>query len=66
MVCGISCYKESNLTSICLQDRVNQIQSDLDELVTDLNVNCKQYGLRAKPTSLVELPFGKWKINMHM
>ncbi|KMZ57735.1 hypothetical protein ZOSMA_82G00500 [Zostera marina] len=41
-----------------LQDRVNQIQSDLDELVTDLNANCKQYGLRAKPTSLVELPFG--------
>ncbi|ONK64215.1 uncharacterized protein A4U43_C07F23330 [Asparagus officinalis] len=41
-----------------LQDRVDKIQSDLEELVKTLNERCKQYGLRAKPTSLVELPFG--------
>lgn len=41
-----------------LQDHANQIQSDLEELVKTLNERCKQYGLRAKPTSLVELPFG--------
>ncbi|XP_016191041.1 epidermal growth factor receptor substrate 15-like 1 isoform X4 [Arachis ipaensis] len=34
------------------------IQSDLDELVKSLNNRCKKYGLRAKPTTLVELPFG--------
>ena len=37
---------------------MNRIQSDLEELVKTLNERCKQYGLRAKPTSLVELPFG--------
>ncbi|OMO55687.1 hypothetical protein CCACVL1_27087 [Corchorus capsularis] len=41
-----------------LQDRANQIQSGLEELVKSVNERCKQYGLRAKPTSLVELPFG--------
>ncbi|GMJ07858.1 Arabidopsis thaliana EH domain containing protein 2 [Hibiscus trionum] len=41
-----------------LQERTNQIQSSLEELVKSLNERCKQYGLRAKPTSLVELPFG--------
>ncbi|KAJ0966763.1 hypothetical protein J5N97_023680 [Dioscorea zingiberensis] len=41
-----------------LQGRANQIQSDLEELVKTLNERCKQYGLRAKPTSLIELPFG--------
>ncbi|KAJ6840453.1 epidermal growth factor receptor substrate 15-like [Iris pallida] len=41
-----------------LKDRADQIQSELDELVKTLNERCKQYGLRAKPTSLVELPFG--------
>ncbi|KAK8606702.1 hypothetical protein V6N13_052464 [Hibiscus sabdariffa] len=41
-----------------LQERANQIQSSLEELVKSLNERCKQYGLRAKPTSLVELPFG--------
>ncbi|KAK6922497.1 EH domain [Dillenia turbinata] len=41
-----------------LQNRVNGIQSDLEELVKSLNDRCKKYGLRAKPTSLVELPFG--------
>lgn len=41
-----------------LQDRVDHIQSDLDELVKALNERCKKYGLRAKPTTLTELPFG--------
>lgn len=41
-----------------LQDRADRIQSDLEEVVKALNERCKQYGLRAKPTSLVELPFG--------
>ncbi|KAL8549990.1 hypothetical protein ACS0TY_008712 [Phlomoides rotata] len=41
-----------------VQDRVNQIQSELEELVKALNERCKTYGLRGKPTSLVELPFG--------
>ncbi|XVF62316.1 hypothetical protein PTKIN_Ptkin08bG0207400 [Pterospermum kingtungense] len=40
------------------QDRANQIQSGLEELIKSANERCKQYGLRAKPTSLVELPFG--------
>jgi hypothetical protein len=42
----------------CLQERANQIQSELNELVKSLNEQCKRYGLRAKPTTLVELPFG--------
>ncbi|XVF16038.1 hypothetical protein REPUB_Repub09cG0207200 [Reevesia pubescens] len=41
-----------------LQDRANHIQSGLEELVKSVNERCKQYGLRAKPTSLAELPFG--------
>ncbi|XVE87553.1 hypothetical protein DITRI_Ditri18aG0126800 [Diplodiscus trichospermus] len=41
-----------------LQDRANHIQSGLEELMKSVNERCKQYGLRAKPTSLVELPFG--------
>uniref|UniRef100_A0A0D9WUD1 Uncharacterized protein n=1 Tax=Leersia perrieri TaxID=77586 RepID=A0A0D9WUD1_9ORYZ len=41
-----------------LQERANQIQTDLEELVKSLNEQCKRYGLRAKPTTLVELPFG--------
>ncbi|KAF1868776.1 hypothetical protein Lal_00036214 [Lupinus albus] len=41
-----------------LQVHVDHIQSDLDELVKSLNERCKKYGLRAKPTTLVELPFG--------
>lgn len=40
------------------QVRAEQIQSDLEELVKALNGRCKGYGLRAKPTALVELPFG--------
>ncbi|OEL35620.1 hypothetical protein BAE44_0003361 [Dichanthelium oligosanthes] len=41
-----------------LQERADKIQSDLEELVKSLNEQCKRYGLRAKPTTLVELPFG--------
>ncbi|KAL3730976.1 hypothetical protein ACJRO7_027926 [Eucalyptus globulus] len=41
-----------------LQGRAEHIQTDLDELVKNLNERCKKYGLRAKPTSLLELPFG--------
>ncbi|XP_044482199.1 epidermal growth factor receptor substrate 15-like isoform X2 [Mangifera indica] len=41
-----------------LQQRADTIQVSLEELVRILNERCKQYGLRAKPTSLVELPFG--------
>ncbi|OWM84024.1 actin cytoskeleton-regulatory complex protein PAN1-like [Punica granatum] len=41
-----------------VKDHANRIQSDLDDLVKSLNERCKSYGLRAKPTSLVELPFG--------
>ncbi|CAL9022999.1 unnamed protein product [Prunus brigantina] len=41
-----------------LQDRVDRIQLDLDELVKTLNERCKKYGLRGKPTTLTELPFG--------
>lgn len=39
----------------------DQINSILDELVKSLNELCKKYGLRAKPTTLVELPFGNFK-----
>ncbi|XP_010935314.1 uncharacterized protein [Elaeis guineensis] len=41
-----------------LQVRADQIQSDLEQLVKALNEQCKRFGLRAKPMSLVELPFG--------
>ncbi|KAG7975649.1 hypothetical protein I3843_06G109800 [Carya illinoinensis] len=41
-----------------LQVRADHIQSDLDKLVKALNERCKTYGLRAKPTTLTELPFG--------
>ncbi|KAF2291685.1 hypothetical protein GH714_028116 [Hevea brasiliensis] len=33
-------------------------KSRLEELVKSVNERCKQYGLRAKPILLVELPFG--------
>ncbi|KAK9944397.1 hypothetical protein M0R45_009967 [Rubus argutus] len=46
-----------------LQDRVDRIQSDLDELVKTLNERCKKYGLRAKPATLTELPFG-WQVGI--
>eukprot|EP00257_Ricinus_communis_P026166 XP_025013580.1 epidermal growth factor receptor substrate 15-like 1 isoform X2 [Ricinus communis] len=41
-----------------LKERADRIQSSLEELVKNVNERCKQYGLRAKPISLVELPFG--------
>uniref|UniRef100_A0A1D1XL63 Putative calcium-binding protein C800.10c n=1 Tax=Anthurium amnicola TaxID=1678845 RepID=A0A1D1XL63_9ARAE len=41
-----------------LQVRADRIQSDLEELVKALNGRCKKYGLRVKPTTLIELPFG--------
>ncbi|KAK4360473.1 hypothetical protein RND71_019425 [Anisodus tanguticus] len=39
------------------EDRANQIQADLEGLVKSLNERCKTYGLWAKPTTLLELPF---------
>ncbi|KAF9611960.1 hypothetical protein IFM89_037180 [Coptis chinensis] len=41
-----------------LQVRADRIQSELEELVKALSERCKKYGLRVKPTALVELPFG--------
>ncbi|KAJ0526249.1 putative EH domain, EF-hand domain, EF-hand domain pair, EF-Hand 1, calcium-binding protein [Helianthus annuus] len=41
-----------------IQARVDSIQADLEEQVKMLNERCKMYGLRGKPTSLLELPFG--------
>ena len=41
-----------------LQVTADRIQSELEELVKSLNEHCKSYGLRTKPTTLVELPFG--------
>ncbi|KVH88235.1 epidermal growth factor receptor substrate 15-like 1 [Cynara cardunculus var. scolymus] len=41
-----------------IQARADRIQADLEEQVKSLNERCKMYGLRGKPTSLVELPFG--------
>ncbi|KAI3725733.1 hypothetical protein L1987_65525 [Smallanthus sonchifolius] len=41
-----------------IQARADRIQADLEEQVKTLNEHCKMYGLRGKPTSLLELPFG--------
>ncbi|VFQ75101.1 unnamed protein product [Cuscuta campestris] len=41
-----------------VQEIANRIQLEIEELVKSLNARCKTYGLRAKPTSLLELPFG--------
>ncbi|KAF3779520.1 EH domain-containing protein 2 [Nymphaea thermarum] len=41
-----------------LQARADKIQSDLEELVRSLKERCKRYGLRVKPTVIVELPSG--------
>lgn len=41
-----------------LQSHAEKLQTDLDELRKSLNSKCKQYSLRIKPTTLVELPFG--------
>ncbi|GAB2247037.1 hypothetical protein Droror1_Dr00006919 [Drosera rotundifolia] len=40
------------------QARADDIQSSLEELVKSLSERCKKYGLRGKPTTLLELPFG--------
>lgn len=45
-----------------LQVRADRIQSDIEELVKALNERCKSYGLRAKPITLTELPFGKFLV----
>lgn len=46
-----------------LQARVDRIQAELEEQVKALNERCKMYGLRGKPTLLVELPFG-WQVGI--
>ncbi|KAJ3672337.1 hypothetical protein LUZ60_007058 [Juncus effusus] len=40
------------------QERANKIQAELEELSKQLNDQCKTYGLRTKPTTVTELPFG--------
>ncbi|OVA00637.1 EPS15 homology (EH) [Macleaya cordata] len=50
--------EQGGSTDGILQVRADRIQSDLEELVKALNERCKKYGLRVKPTALVELPFG--------
>ncbi|XP_057548788.1 uncharacterized protein LOC130827149 isoform X2 [Amaranthus tricolor] len=49
---------EQDGTDENLQVHADRIQSSLEELVKSLSERCKKYGLRAKPTTLVELPFG--------
>lgn len=41
-----------------LQSRADRLQGDLDELRKALNAKSKQFGLRVKPMSLIELPYG--------
>ncbi|CAN6481585.1 unnamed protein product [Victoria cruziana] len=41
-----------------LQTRADKIQSDLEELIKSLKERCKRYGLRVKPTIVMELPSG--------
>lgn len=41
-----------------LQVRADRIQTDMEELRKALNERCKQFGLRTKPTALIELPYG--------
>ncbi|XP_004491645.1 uncharacterized protein [Cicer arietinum] len=55
---GIVKLEQDVNTDDTVQGRADHIQSVLDELVKSLNERCKMYGLRAKPTTLVELPFG--------
>ncbi|CAH2033540.1 unnamed protein product [Thlaspi arvense] len=51
-------FEEGKLDDSVVKERTEHIQSGLEELVKNLNERCKQYGVRGKPTSLVELPFG--------
>ncbi|XP_042380222.1 actin cytoskeleton-regulatory complex protein PAN1-like [Zingiber officinale] len=50
--------EQGETTEGSLQARADHIQKDLKELIIVLNERSKQYGLRAKPTTLMELPFG--------
>ncbi|KAJ8764004.1 hypothetical protein K2173_004877 [Erythroxylum novogranatense] len=50
--------EEGGTAEDVLKERADGIQSSLELLVKSVNERCKQYGLRTKPTSLVELPFG--------
>ncbi|WZZ58374.1 hypothetical protein YC2023_058481 [Brassica napus] len=51
-------FEEGKLDDNIVKERTEHIQSGLEELIKNLNERCKQYGVRGKPTSLVELPFG--------
>jgi len=55
-------FSISDLVKYNSQVRDDRINSVLDELVKSLNEQCKKYGLRAKLTALVELPFGNFKL----
>ncbi|KAJ0703618.1 putative EH domain, EF-hand domain, EF-hand domain pair, EF-Hand 1, calcium-binding protein [Helianthus annuus] len=46
-----------------IQARVDRIQADLEDQIKALNERSKMYGLRGKPTLLVELPFG-WQVGI--
>ncbi|KAK8936542.1 hypothetical protein KSP39_PZI012818 [Platanthera zijinensis] len=54
----IALMDKGEISDGVLQEHADKVQADLDELVKALNDRCKDYGLRAKPTSLIELPFG--------
>lgn len=54
----IAIMDKGEISDGVLQEHADKVQTNLDELVKELNGRCKDYGLRAKPTSLVELPFG--------
>ncbi|ESQ34636.1 hypothetical protein EUTSA_v10006584mg [Eutrema salsugineum] len=56
-------FEEGKLDDSVVKERTEHIQSGLEELVKNLNERCKQYGVRGKPTSLVELPFG-WQLGI--
>ncbi|KAL0695074.1 hypothetical protein Bca4012_062254 [Brassica carinata] len=51
-------FEEGKLDENIVKERTEHIQSGLEDLIKNLNERCKQYGVRGKPTSLVELPFG--------
>ncbi|XP_013666543.2 epidermal growth factor receptor substrate 15-like 1 [Brassica napus] len=51
-------FEEGKLDDGVVKERTEHIQSGLEELIRNLNERCKQYGVRGKPTTLVELPFG--------
>uniref|UniRef100_M4D728 Calcium-binding EF hand family protein n=1 Tax=Brassica campestris TaxID=3711 RepID=M4D728_BRACM len=51
-------FEEGKLDDGVVKERTEHIQSGLEELIRNLNERCKQYGVRGKPTTLVELPYG--------